>query len=312
MKPTLGLVAALLGAVLTGATPLEHVGMIYDVEFEEAALVPRKAEHVARDLDVQDVQYVDKAQACIIDIYRAGNPAGTPQAIGSCHRQHKFRFHIFPFSIFTKRGSRSGHNNSIFPKFGHSDGSGGYCLSIYDKTGHRYHARSNPRRESLLSDIQRRRHLQYNRMGWSNGSFPRRNRRLRGIPSIMSIDAHLPKLPSVFRPGYGNLYTVNAGGTFNGTKTSTWASTFLFSFMIKLAHGEYLRDAINKPPLLPLRQSSSPQLPAPKTAAAPVRPTTIARKSPTITTIVYVMYIPPSSPLSVGPGGKRDVEEQAE
>jgi hypothetical protein len=24
------------------------------------------------------------------------------------------------------------------------------------------------------------------------------------------------------------------------------------------------------------------------------------------------MYIPPSSPLSVGPGGKRDVEEQAE
>ena len=62
MKPTLCLVAALLGAVLTGATPLEHVGMIYDVEFEEAALVPRKAEHVARDLDVQDVQYVDKAQ----------------------------------------------------------------------------------------------------------------------------------------------------------------------------------------------------------------------------------------------------------
>lgn len=55
MKPTLSLVAALLGAVLTGATPLAHVGMIYDVEFEEAALVPRKSEHVAQDLDVQDV-----------------------------------------------------------------------------------------------------------------------------------------------------------------------------------------------------------------------------------------------------------------
>jgi hypothetical protein len=62
MKPTLSLVAALLGAVLTGFPPLARGGMIYDVEFEETALVPRKSEHVAQDLDVQDVQYVDKAQ----------------------------------------------------------------------------------------------------------------------------------------------------------------------------------------------------------------------------------------------------------
>jgi hypothetical protein len=66
MKSTLSFVAALLGAGLTGATPLAHGGMIYDVEFEEAALVPRKAEHVVRDLDVQNVQYVDKAQGSFV------------------------------------------------------------------------------------------------------------------------------------------------------------------------------------------------------------------------------------------------------
>jgi len=59
MKSTLSFVAALLGAGLTGATPLAHGGMIYDVELEDAALVPRKADHVVRDLGVQ---YVDKAQ----------------------------------------------------------------------------------------------------------------------------------------------------------------------------------------------------------------------------------------------------------
>jgi hypothetical protein len=62
MRSTLSFVAALLGAGLSGATPLGHGGMISDVEFEEAALVPRKAEHIVRDLEVQDVQYVDKAQ----------------------------------------------------------------------------------------------------------------------------------------------------------------------------------------------------------------------------------------------------------
>jgi hypothetical protein len=66
MKSTLSFVAALLGAGLTGATPLAHGGMIYDVELEEPVVVPRKAEHVVRDLDVQGVQYVDKAQGSLV------------------------------------------------------------------------------------------------------------------------------------------------------------------------------------------------------------------------------------------------------
>ena len=59
MKSTLSFVAALLGAGLTGATPVAHGGLIYDVELEEAAVVPWKADHVVRDLGVQ---YVDIAQ----------------------------------------------------------------------------------------------------------------------------------------------------------------------------------------------------------------------------------------------------------
>jgi len=59
MKSTLSFVAALLGAGLTGATPLAHGGVVYDRELEGAAVVPRKADHVVRDLDVQ---YVDQAQ----------------------------------------------------------------------------------------------------------------------------------------------------------------------------------------------------------------------------------------------------------
>jgi hypothetical protein len=59
MKSTLSFVAALLGASLTTASPFAHGGKIYDVALEEAAVLPRKAEHVVRDLGVQEV---DKAQ----------------------------------------------------------------------------------------------------------------------------------------------------------------------------------------------------------------------------------------------------------
>jgi hypothetical protein len=55
MKSTLSFVAALLGAGLTSATPFAHNGKFYDVALEEAAVVPRNAEHVVRDLDVQEV-----------------------------------------------------------------------------------------------------------------------------------------------------------------------------------------------------------------------------------------------------------------
>lgn len=49
MKSTLGLVAvALLGAGLTGATPLVHDVVVP----EQAAVVTKRAEHIVRDLDV--------------------------------------------------------------------------------------------------------------------------------------------------------------------------------------------------------------------------------------------------------------------
>ncbi len=48
---------------------------------------------------------------------------------------------------------------------------------------------------------------------------------------------------------------------------------------------------------------------APQTTAAPVK--TSYKQSSTITTVVYVTYVPPSSPFSVGPGGvKRDIASQ--
>ena len=63
MKSTLSFVAVLFGAGLTGATPLAHGGVVYDTVLEGAAVVPRKADHVVRDLDVQ---YVDKAQGSYV------------------------------------------------------------------------------------------------------------------------------------------------------------------------------------------------------------------------------------------------------
>jgi hypothetical protein len=63
MKSTLSFVAAaLLGAGLTGATPLMHDSMTFESVPEQAAVAPRKAEHVVRDLDVQEV---DAAQGLL-------------------------------------------------------------------------------------------------------------------------------------------------------------------------------------------------------------------------------------------------------
>jgi hypothetical protein len=100
-------------------------------------------------------------------------------------------------------------------------------------------------------------------------------------------------------------------------KTSIWTLTPLLSFMIEIVRGRYLYVQFSlglfNLQLIVTQAGCNQQIPtAPAVASVAVPVTTLAPKTtvpprgpqPTITTVVYVTYNPPSSPSSVGSGGE--------
>ncbi|KAN0098867.1 hypothetical protein V8E51_014530 [Hyaloscypha variabilis] len=308
MKSTLSFVAALLGAGLTGATPVAHGGLIYDVELEEVAVVPRKADHVVRDLSVQ---YVDIAQVCVIDIYRAGNPAGTPVTVNA-----NFDFTSFCSAYIPNAGGVGAATTTVY--FASSATTTGVAATVTAvKTALTTITLPDPSHAQIeycpLSNVG----ATCNITAWAGptGAFHAGTEDFNTCHQLCLSTPTCQSFQVSSVTGTGiipqcNLYTVSAGGSFNGTKNFNLDPNAPFLVYDRacawaLPAGCNQQITTAPPPVV-----VAPTV-APQTTAAPVK--TTYKQSSTITTVVYVTYVPPSSPFSVGPGGvKRDVAPQVQ
>ncbi|KAE9373132.1 hypothetical protein N431DRAFT_544272 [Stipitochalara longipes BDJ] len=309
MKSSLSFAAALLGAGLTGATPLAHGGMIYDVELEEAAVVPRKADHVVRDLDVQ---YVDKAQVCVIDIYRAGNPAGTPVTVNA-----NFDFTSFCSAYLPNAGAVGAATTTVY--FASSATTTGVAATVTaTKTALTTITLPDPAHAQINYCPISNAGATCNITAWAGptGAFHAGTEDFDTCHQLCLSTATCQSFQVSAVTGAGiipqcNLYTVSAGGSFNGTKNFNLDPNAPF-IVYDRACAWALPAGCNQQITTAAPVVVAPTLP-PKTTAAPVKTTAVPYRSSTITTVVYVTYVPPSAPFSVGPGGvKRDVEPQVE